>query len=99
MNTLNINGQPLSANSIKTICNALTENIGRNWIENLGLAHCELNDECTGILGTYLNKTQVGNLEIGGNRMTYKGITKLLQDLLMSGESGRLKALDISDTI
>lgn len=31
--------------------------------------------------------------------MTFKGIAKLIEDLNTSAESGRLKGLDISDTI
>ena len=94
-----MSGQPLTATSIKILTTALSENTAGNWLENLSLAQCELNDEAAGVLGTYLHKKQVEGLSIGGNRLTFKGLAQFMTNLLMSGESGRLKLLDISDTI
>ena len=60
---------------------------------------CELTDQCASTLGEYFKQKQVGYLKIGGNKLTFKGIAKLIEDLNTSAESGRLKGLDISDTI
>lgn len=88
LKTLSLNGQPLSVNSCKTLTAALSEN--ENWVENVGLASCEMTDDCASVLGAYFYKKQVGSLEIGGNKFTFKAMTRLMEDLTMSAESGRL---------
>ena len=70
-----------------------------NWVESIGMAECELDDNCLALLGAYFHKKQVGCLDIAGNKFSFKAMTKLMDELLMSAESGRLKALDISDSI
>ena len=70
-----------------------------NWIENLGLANCDLTDDAATILGTYLHRKQIGSLQIGNNKFSYKAMASLLENLSLSAESGRLKILEIGDTI
>ena len=60
---------------------------------------CELTDQCTSILGEYFKNKQVSYLNIGKNKITFKGIAKLMEDLNISAESGSLKGLDISEAI
>ena len=43
LQTLDLSGQPMSITALKHIINAMKEN--ENWVENLGLANCELNDD------------------------------------------------------
>ena len=99
LKSLNLNGQSLSATSLKILTAALSENSAGNWLQELSLAKCELGDDSAAILGTYLHKQQVEAINVGGNRLTFKAMGALMQHLLYSGESGRLKSLDVSDTI
>ena len=38
-------------------------------------------------------------MNVGSNKLTFKGMAKLMEDLAMGAESGSLKELDISDSI
>ena len=97
LRTLNLNGQPMSVASVKCLFGALQEN--DNWVENLSLADCELTDDSAVILGGYFHRKQVGNLDIGGNKFSYKAMAKLLEDLSLCAESGRLKVLKIGTSV
>mmetsp|Transcript_4016 Transcript_4016/g.5335 ORF Transcript_4016/g.5335 Transcript_4016/m.5335 type:complete len:88 (-) Transcript_4016:625-888(-) len=87
----------MSIASVKCLVAALQEN--DNWIENMDLAYCELTDDSALALGAYFHKKQIGSLAIGGNKLTFKALTKLLEDLSLCAESGRLKALNIRETV
>lgn len=87
----------MSVASVKCLFGALQEN--ENWVENLSLADCELSDDSAVIVGSYFHRKQVGNLDIGGNKFSYKAMAKLLEDLSLCAESGRLKVLKIGTSV
>ena len=63
------------------------------------MSNCDMTDDCAVTFGAYFAKKQIEKLSIGGNKFSFKAMAKLLEDLTLSAESGRLLSLDISDTI